>query len=166
MGSMTQKEAVFSATMSVLKESKIVFDRPIGEIVKTHKEVRENVVNTVLEGFKSGTVELKTEYSEADLKSYTSSLVNNWFRKDVRLNGGAKYEAKNPGSRAGAGDKMLKNLKALRAAKSAAGADATVIAQIDAAIETRQGELRAAKADKFEIDVDALPESLRELASA
>ena len=52
------------------------------------------------------------------MRSYASGLVNNWFRKDIRLNGGMKYEVKNPGSRQGAGDQQLKALKTLRDMKA------------------------------------------------
>jgi len=41
---------------------------------------------------------------DAKLRSYCSGLQSNWLRKDTRLNGGVKYVAKNPGSRAGSTD--------------------------------------------------------------
>jgi len=80
-----------------------------------------------------------------------------YLRKDKRLNGGEKYEIKNPGSRAGSGDDMLKALKALRSTLT----DDDAIASIDEAIDNRIAELSVVK--KVTIDPESLPEHLRHL---
>ena len=92
------------------------------------------------------------------LKSYVGGLVNNWMRKDKRLNGGETYITKNPGSRAGNADALIKNLKLLRSTMS----DTDKIAEIDADIESRQAEIKVEKAKDVEIDMDQIPAELRE----
>ena len=82
-------------------------------------------------------------------------LVNNWLRKDGRLNGGVKYTAKNPGSRSGSGDEAIRAMKTLLSVTT----DASAKLEIQAAIEARQAELKP----KVEVNVAALPESLRHL---
>ena len=44
-------------------------------------------------------------------KHYAVGVLNNWMRKDPELNGGTKYETKNPGSRTK--DATLQALKAI-----------------------------------------------------
>ena len=50
---------------------------------------------------------------DSELKKYISGLLNNHLRKTPEFNGGAKYKAKNPGSRAHVGDAKLTALKRL-----------------------------------------------------
>ena len=92
---MTQKEAVFSATVNVVGEFE-------GAYTPT-KEQRAQVNNILFQGFRAETIELDRTYNDSELKAYVSGLQSNWLRKDSRLNGGIKYVPKNPGSRAGSG---------------------------------------------------------------
>ena len=73
------------------------------------KAEREKVICLLVEGFEQDKIELSSK--QEDLRKYTVGLLNNWLRKDTRLNGGDKYEAKNPGSRSGSADPVVKNLR-------------------------------------------------------
>ena len=117
-----------------------------------------------MSGFASGTVELSNEArfkydTDAKLKSYTQGLVSNWIRKDVRLNGGSKYETKNPGSRAGSGDDTVKALRALRSTLT----NADQISEVEAEIASRVAAFKASKTPKLEINAELIPENLRHL---
>lgn len=162
---MNQREAVYSATKSVLKDASIAFEdgSDITEVMT--KELRTAIIGIVCAGFSGGTIEFKDTPANKDkladsskLTSYTNGLVSNWFRKDQRFNGGVKHTAKNPGSRAHIGDPQLKALRQLR--KQFEGTDEEKTAQITAAIDTRQGELDVERAKKVEIDMSVLPEEL------
>lgn len=161
MAKMKQKEAVLKAIGSVLAEN----NRSIsdGEKVELSKDERAKVIDIIFTGFKNEEIELSVEYPESDLKAYTSSLLNNWLRKAKELNGGNRYVAKNPGSRAGQQDEMLKNLRLLLKAKQAAQAPKEQLEQIQVAIDQRLAEVRASKVKTPEIDISALPEKLRHL---
>lgn len=164
---MNQRESVYLATVNTLAEAGVNFDDgqtpTILEIVT--KDMRKSICMIVTQSIISGETEFSSEArakhdTEEKVRSYVSGLVNNWFRKDKRLNGGNKYEAKNPGSRAGCGDEQLKALKALRNTKAD---DAEALAVIDAAIASRQGELKVTKTVALtQEQIDALPANVRE----
>ncbi len=145
---MNQKEAVYTAITILLDgepENPCVLD----------SEQKKLVVAEVITMFEKGDVTLS---HPVDFKKYVPGLVNNWLRKDKRLNGGSTYQIKNPGSRAGAGDSKLKNLKRML----------TVVkeedkAKVQACIDTRQAEIKAEKAKDIEIDAEQIPEELRHL---
>ena len=77
-----------------------------------------------------------------------------WLRKDTRLNGGTKYEAKNPGSRRGSADAQVVALRKLQAMQS----DPAKVTEIQTYIDKRLAEI-APKPDP--IDVEAIPAELR-----
>lgn len=155
---MKQNDAVFQAVCSV-------FDvKSFDSAVELNKEQRESVVAIVTAGILDGTVDFSAEArlkhdTEQKVKSYTGGMVSNHLRKDKRLNGNTTYEIKNPGSRAGSGDNVLKALKALRSTL----ADAEQLASIDEAISNRAAELQASKQKAVSIDINALPEEFRQL---
>ena len=155
---MKQNDAVFQAVCSVLGQDS--FD----SAVVLSKEQRDSVVSIVTTGILAGTVDFSTEAQEkhdtpVKVKSYTTGMVSNHLRKDKRLNGSVKYEIKNPGNRAGAGDPTLKALKALRSTIT----DAEQLAQIDEAIGNREAEVLASKQKAVSINIEALPEEFRHL---
>jgi len=144
---LNQREAVYLTTMNVLAEHEINFDEGQNVEGVVTKELRSEIVATIVTGFQANTIEMSAEgkikYSdEKKLRGYVSGLVSNWYRKDKRLNGGVKHEAKNPGSRVGSTDDQIKALRALRATKAD---DVEALAAIDAAIATRKSELGTAK---------------------
>jgi len=160
---MNQREAVYAATQTVLAENNIKLEGAVLDVMT--KEIRSSIVDIVTEGFASGQVEFKaTESNQAkmsdpkELRKYVVGLVNNWHRKDTRLNGGSKYETKNPGSRAGAGDEELKTLKALyKQFKTVDTAKATIIQE---RIDARVQELKIEKAKELDIDISHLSPDL------
>lgn len=168
MSKLNQRESVYQATMNVLADTGINFDdgqTPTAAELVT-KDMRKSILSIVTESIRSGETEFSAEATAKHdtvekVRSYVSGLVNNWFRKDKRLNGSVKYEAKNPGSRAGAGDEQLKALKALRATKTD---DQEALTVIDAAITSRQAEIKSSKPQVTLTteQVEALPASVRE----
>lgn len=149
---MNQKTAVYAAVVAHC------------EITNNKAEVGDNkslIINALIEGFEANAIELsekaRTKYigDRKALKSYVGGLLNNWLRKDTRLNGGDKYVTKKPGSRAGASDEVIKNLKAL-----AATLEGDQLEAVNEAIEKRKAEIKTTKT--VEIDYDLIPQSLRD----
>ncbi len=154
MEKMTQKEAVFQAVTNVVEQSDDGAYTP-------SKEERGQVNNILFEGFKEGRINYDGELpSDTDLKSYVSGLQSNWLRKDTRLNGGVKYVAKNPGSRAGSTNPTIVAMRRLLAKVETKEDKANIQSHIDR-------ELAKIKptAESKPIDVSALPEELRHLVS-
>lgn len=147
---MNQKEAVFQAICNVTG-----FDGEGAVVIS--KEQRAQVNAILFQGFRAGTIELDREYSDSDLKGYVSGLQSNWLRKDKRLNGGNKYVAKNPGSRAGSTDPQLKALRAVLA--SGTLPEGVTTEEIQMHIDARVAELSKAKIVKT-VDFSALPADL------
>ena len=146
MEKMTQKEAVYRAITAVIGT--------IEGIVTLTLEQKKNVYTLVTEGFAQGMIALADTPSnqtkledDSEMKDYVQGLVSNWMRKDARLNGGIRYEAKNPGSRTGSGDEKL---RALREVRKAVSGDATKLGLVDTAIEKRIRELAAEKVKKLD----------------
>lgn len=158
----SQKQSVFVAVVQVLG---LASDHN-GKVELT-KEQRKSVIDLVTDSIMGGetefSAEAKAKYATRDdVKGYVNGMVSNWLRKDLRLNGGTKYETKNPGSRAGSGDEVLKSLKALKSTLT----DADHIAAVDAEIANRTAELAAAKAKTVTIDINKIPEALRHLVKS
>jgi hypothetical protein len=162
MSTQTQKEAVFTAVSSVLGEAGIQVNE--GDNFATHltRELRSQVTNILVEGFNSGSISLDKSFSnESDLRTYCSGLTSNWLRKDLRMNGGMKYVAKNPGSRVGSTDVQLKAMRALLSTKN----DPAERAEIQSFIDARVAEVRTSKKPAKEIDASAIPAELQKYLS-
>ncbi len=156
---MKQRDAVYNAITSVLKDSGVHFEDGTDVSPLLTKELRGKVHAIVAEGFTSGTIEFDPTAAnqakladEAKLNAYVSGLISNWVRKDKRFNGGVSYVAKNPGSRMGSSDDQLKTLRALR--KQFAGTEKETI--ISEQIDRRVAELRAATAKKPTVSAEQL----------
>jgi hypothetical protein len=121
--------------------------------------IYEMVADSIVRGETAFSDEAKLKYNTPELirSKYVPGMVSNWLRKDTRLNGGEVYVTKDPGSRAGQGDEVLKNLKALRATLT----ESAHIAAVDSEIESRKLVLAAAKVKSVEVDLAKIPESLR-----
>ena len=144
---MNQKEATYQAICNVTGHT--------GDgVLVISKEQRAQVNMILFEGFRAGTIQLDREFSDAELKGYVSGLQSNWIRKDGRLNGGVKYVAANPGSRAGSGDPQLKAMKTLLSTLTTDADKSEVQGYIDARI----AEITVAKQEV--IDFSALPADL------
>ena len=163
--SVNQKEGVFNAVINVLDESGQEYD-PSSKVSLT-TEQRRAVTNICVEACMKGdismTAESRAKHDTAEKQyKYFNGTVGNWLSKDTRLNGGIKHTIKNPGSRAGQGDAMLKSLKGLLAQVEATGTDEQ-IAKVQAEVDKRKEELAASKAKKVEINADLIPEELKHL---
>ncbi len=160
----SQRDAVHSATHAILKQAGVSFED--GNDVSTYidKPMREKVIFLVCEMFRTGKAEFENTPSNAEklaspakLKQYVGGLVSNWYRKDPRFNGNTKYVAKNPGSRAGAGDEQLKALKLLAVKFKGTDKEAIITKQIAVRQETINAErAKAITADLSVLDPDFL----------
>lgn len=157
---MKQVEGVFQAVCAVLGTSEFE-----GKVELT-TEQRKEVIEQVTKGLASGEIDLsesaREKYDTDDKlrKQYVPGLVSNHLRKDKRLNGGVDYEPKNPGSRAGSGDEVIRELKKLM--KVVTGEEER--AAIQAEIDKRLAVIQAERGKSIEINRDLIPEELRHLA--
>ena len=159
---MNQRQATVSTILAVLKDAGVQYelngDTAVSEVLTD--TLKAKVRELIFVGFRNGTIEMsddgKSKYSDdSALKVYISGLVNNWIRKAPEFNSGSKYQAKNPGIRAGSGDEQIKEMKKLLNQTT----DPKAKAMIEEAIEKRREALKPT----VEINVDALPEGLRHL---
>lgn len=159
MSKMSQKEAVYNAVISVLKENNIAFTEGTNVGALMNRELRSQVNAILFEGFTARTIELDGTRGDSDLKGYVSGLQSNWLRKDKRLNGGVNYSAKNPGSRIGSSDPQLKAMRALLTTLSTD----TDRKEVEVTINNRVAQIQASKVKTVNIDTNALPPELRNL---
>lgn len=145
--SMTQGEAVFQAVLSTLGEVN-------GKVELTSAQKSE-VHEKVIAFFASGQCVHTKNPTPEQMKKYVPGLVNNWVRKDPRLNGNQKYVTKNPGSRAGSSDESVKAMRLLLSV--------TTDPEAKSAIESEMKLRLEAIKPKATINTAALPESLRHL---
>lgn len=157
----TQKEAVFSAVTSVLNEAGIDVAEGSNFATSLTRELRAQVTAILVEGFKSETIALDKSFeSESDLRTYCSGLTSNWLRKDIRMNGGMKYIAKNPGSRVGSSDPQLKAMRVLLSTQD----DPAKKAEIQSFIDARVASIKASRKPVKTFNVADLPAELQHLA--
>lgn len=90
---LSQKEAVYQATLEILDQAKIPMDgRPVSELIP--KEIRKMVTDKLMEMVKSGNVSFKGTMTNAmklkdpsKMTVYLSGLISNHWKRDKRLNG-------------------------------------------------------------------------------
>lgn len=158
-----QRTACVNTILSVLKDHGINYvlngEIPVSEVLTD--SMKAQVREILFTEFRQGNIEYKSSFQskvddDSELKKYISGLVNNWIRKTREFNGGHKYEAKNPGSRAGSTDEKVKEMRKLLSITT----DPTAKAMIQQAIDERVSELRAQK-NEVEIDYSAIPAELK-----
>lgn len=158
--SLSQKDAVFSAIQTHFGTTGRSFVE--GERVELSRDERAAVTEIIVNGINSGDVAFSADAAEKHnspekLRSYVTGMIGNWLTKDKRLNGGEKYSPKNPGSRVGQGDEVLKNLKAFRSTLS----DPDQLAAVDLEIENRKKAIASEKnTKKVSVDFDKIPADL------
>ncbi|MCX6123578.1 MAG: hypothetical protein NTV34_02335 [Proteobacteria bacterium] len=90
----TQREAVFQEVSKILKQEKITSQpkQPAKAVLKDNH--MKAIVVAITNGFKSGAIDLKKSESNSKklsdaklMESYVVGLINNWLRRDSRLNG-------------------------------------------------------------------------------
>jgi hypothetical protein len=168
---MKQREAVYKVTTEVLASKGVEFMPTVTDVRDlVNSEIRSEITDRIVTMFQEGQVEFKSTESNQDklndakkLRSYVTGLITNWFNKDTQLNGGAKYEAKNPGTRSA--DAQMKELRILKKHLEAKG-DTDNLPRVEQAIAERVQELKAEKAPAPlpAVDADNLPDFLKDLA--
>ena len=158
-----QRTACVNTILSVLEDNGINYELNGETAVKEvlTDSMKSQVRDILFTSFRNGSVEYKESFQskvddDSELKKYISGLVNNWIRKAKEFNSGSTYKAANPGSRAGAGDKKVKEMKKLLSVTT----DAEARAMIQSAIDERVAQLKA-ESNKVEINVNELPADLR-----
>ena len=160
--SYNQKESVYAAVTEFLKEQNLPFVD--GQKVELSKDQRKTVIEMVSQAALAGemvmSADAKSKYNTIELmRGYCNGLLSNWLAKDTRLNGGSKHVITSPGSRAGQGDEVIRNLKNLREQLT----ESDHISAVDAKIQERFNELATAKAPQKKVDLNYIPESIRHL---
>lgn len=162
---MKQKDAVYNAIVSAFATANVTFSEgmDVGPTMKD-KTLRAAVQSEIEAGFLAGTIDFEPTASNkekmstpAKLSQYVSGLISNWIRKDERLNGNVKYEAKNPGTRVGSTDPQL---KALRQLASQFKQDPIKFAEIQNHITNRVSTLQTEKAKAIKVDLSVLDPAL------
>ena len=156
----SQKSAVFTAISTILGDS-LESRRP----VKLTKEERNEAVSILVEGFKDGNIALSEKSHDKYIKNaandealigYIPGLINNWCRKDTRLNADGKpYETKNPGSR----NTVVSNLRKLQATFDETTNE---FMQIQAKIDEKLAESKVKQSTAKPIDYSQIPTDLLE----
>jgi len=154
---LSQKDAVFNAISDIFATS----GREIEGKVELTKEERTQVIDIIVEGINNDEVVFSDSAREKHdtpekVRGYVRGMIGNWLTKDTRLNGGEKYTPKNPGSRAGQGDEVMKNLRLLLKTID----DPEQKAHVEAEIEKRKSELSDAKVKNVSVNFDVLPQEL------
>lgn len=157
----SQKEAVYSAVRAYMDEKKIAYEP--NKPVNLSTEARKDICAILCAATVAGTVNLGGK-AAADPEKYWPGCLSNWLRKDLRLNGGVEYVAKNPGSRSGSGDKLMRELKKLKELMVAKG-NQKGVAEVEAEIAKRAKELEVEKLKKLEVQKDLIPKHLRKFVS-
>lgn len=145
----SQKQAVYEVVTTM-------FEVEPGVPVHMDKSQKDEVIAVLMSGFTSKQIQYAGSLPDGkELRNYCSGLLNNWLRKDTRLNGGTAYVAKNPGSRTGSTDPQIKAMKALLATRT----DAAERAEIQSFIDARIAQIKPAKS--VTVNADDLPAELR-----
>ena len=131
------------------------------ERVELTGEERAKLADWIVEGIESGEVAFsdraRAKYdTPAKVRSYVLGMISNHLRKCPKLNGGEAYRPRNPGSRAGSTDPVVRELRKLMRVAPEEHREL-----IQAELDKRLEELRREKLKTVEIDEDLLPESLR-----
>lgn len=156
---MNQRDATCNALISVLADRGVNYEEngptPISEVLNADDKTKVRAMLFI--AFRKGDIDFKSPEKLSDdkyLKDYISGLVNNWIRKAPEFNCDTVYHAKNPGSRQGSGDEMIKEMKKLLSVTE----DPEAKEVIKSAIEARQAEI---KPTTVTVDVSKIPEHLR-----
>ena len=146
----SQKEATFAAVTSAFSEFGIKYDKSVScrTIVDGNKNLHTNIIDRLVMMIESGEMPLSSK--QKDNRKYCVGLLNNWLRRDLRLNGGVEYVGN-----VGTGSSEVRNLKALLAQQTDEEAKMVIQAEIDKLI----AEKAAKKAPA--IDETKIPEHLK-----
>ena len=95
---MTQKQAVFEAIMRAFYNHKIDFQSNDVAKDKISSAIKVDIIEDVISMIENGSVnvsdDFKIKYHDRHLiRDYVKSLLSHSLKKDIRLNGGVKYES-------------------------------------------------------------------------
>ena len=159
---MSQKDVVFNAVTAVVT----IVDSKAELSKEEKKEVQAAIaakLHSDRDTYLSKDAQVKYPTEDDLMKKYVPGLLNNWLRKDTRLNGGDKYQAKNPGSRAGSGDEQIREMnKLMKQFQIDPETHADKIKTLQAAIDERKKAIATEKQKSVTIDVSVLTPELRE----
>jgi hypothetical protein len=161
---MKQVDFVIKAVTSYCADKGIAFELN-GPKVEFTDSQRNDITELLFASYQSGDLEIKSEKSQTNAKTYLKSMLGNHLRKDKRLNGDVNYADIKKEGKKRITDEKLRELQKLFKMVSAGG-DAEVIKQVKAELDARQAIVDAAKAKKEEIKAEHIPESLRHLIPA
>lgn len=133
---MKQRDCVLKHTIEMVRERKLSWTE--GQDMKpvADKAFLGELADRVTADIASGACEMRNlKQDPKELRRYVVGMVNDAYRKDKRMNGGVRYEFKNPGSRAGAGDEVLRTLRAYLASSRDEAERACIQAEIDLRLE-------------------------------
>ena len=165
MSKLSQHAAVVQVTQAHFGDKFVPGSDVKGYATKADKHaIAAKISEMMLEGQVELSESARAKYGESAetlTSKYVVGMVTNWFNKSLQLNGGERYQPKNPGSRAGGGDAQIREMKLLRKHLESKG-EMDKVAKVDAAIAERLAEIKPATPTR-EIDVTQIPESLRDL---
>lgn len=170
---MSQKEIIFNAIVEVAGS-------PVDNTISLTKDQRKEVAAILVQATVDGQIKINgktknydftTEEGMQNVENYWPGTIDNWLRKDTRLNGGVKYETKNPGSRAGMQNKQVKATRGyIKSLEEAQANGEDVSEKLELATSTLEkllAEEAIKRAEKLrkKYSADDLPEELRHLVS-
>ena len=168
METVSQKESVVNEVKAILGSS---FGAGVAAKDLLTDDQLKIIRNNIFAGILNGSIDFgKDIIDEKEISKYVSGMVSNYLRKSKELNGGLNYVPQSTGR--GSRDPQISELNKLLKTYTE-GSDE--FAQIILAIDARKAALNAEKttvvkekkkSKEFEsINMDALPENLKSLAS-
>jgi hypothetical protein len=153
---MSQKAKICGAINGYIKEKGLKFDGK----VDLNSSQRADVVAILVEMFKAGAVEIRSDKERGNPKKYFGGAVSNYLRKDPQYNMGNPYKP-NPDKLKG--PRKPENIKELEKllAMVKAGGDEAVIKQVAAELEAANKKHAESKAKTESINADVIPAHLR-----
>ena len=160
----SQGKAVYVATVEVLGASGVEFDPSVPAAEQVDQTTRGQIVERVVDMFRSGEAVMKESESNraklsntTELRKYVVGLIHNWYKKSRELNGGIAYVPARTGTRTS--DPEMRELRKLLKSYEEGTAQRQAIAD---RIALRQAELDAAK-PKATADLSKISPELRSL---
>ena len=158
-----QKTAVVNTILSVLKDrgEEYVLNGEVNLKDVLTKQDKDKIKSILCEGFHKKEINMTEEASskyvgnESPMKTYVNGLLNNWIRKHKPFNSGVGYSPKNPGSRTGSKDEVIKNLRLMKKTTT----DESVLEEIEKCIQERLLEIKPESV--VVVDESKIPEHLR-----
>lgn len=165
----SQKEAVVNGVKSILGSN---FDPSLPAKDQLSKDQISTLKNNVVDGIINGNVSFNKDTNDLkEVARYVNGMVSNHFRKAKELNGGSTYSPQSTGrgSRDSQVSELNKLLKTFEENTEEYNQIVEAIALRKAVLTSEKSETLKEKRKQKElasIDTNALPESLRSLATS